>query len=375
VDVRGKKEQQKQKLLSWRVRRLSSPYSDHDGKSRSSGCPPFPPLFPPKTQVNDPLTAFVLRYEREGELDWGFWMDVAELRLSVQRINCHSMNPFLPDRPYGKGGAFSRRELLEMGASGRPIRRSLRNFMEPSYTPGLELEPTLRRSPSLHGAGADRIQGIRNSPNGFFAHCTVQKVAMASPFAIERPDNQSAWGELVARLAGGDENAMAELYDRTNRIVYGLALRILGDPSTAEDITMEVYLQVWRKAAHYNPQRGSVLSWLVTLVRSRSIDSLRRRKARRAEFEDSVDDVPGLRDSRPGPELASVEAGRSRIVQRAMADLDPDQRKAIELAYFSGLSHSEVALQTGLPLGTVKTRIRLGMLHLRRLLEPYAGGL
>jgi RNA polymerase sigma-70 factor, ECF subfamily len=262
-----------------------------------------------------------------------------------------------------------------MGASGRPIRRSLRNFMEPSYTPGLELEPALTRSPSLHTAGADRIQGIRNSPNGFFAHRTVQKVAMATPFAIERPDNESAWGELVARLACGDENALAELYDRTNRIVYGLALRILGDPSTAEDITMEVYLQVWRKAAHYNPQRGSVMSWLVTLVRSRSIDSLRRRKARRAEFEDSVDDVPGLRDSRPGPELASVEAARSRIVRRAMADLDPDQRKAIELAYFSGLSHSEVALQTGLPLGTVKTRIRLGMLHLRRLLEPYAGGL
>jgi hypothetical protein len=139
----------------------------------------------------------------------------------------------------------------------------------------VRIAPPLKRSPSLHTDGADRIQGIRCSPKGFFAHCTVQKVAMATPFAVERPDNESAWGELVARLACGDENALAELYDRTNRIVYGLALRILGDPSTAEDITMEVYLQVWRNAAHYNPQRGSVLSWLLILVRSRSIDSLR----------------------------------------------------------------------------------------------------
>jgi len=91
---------------------------------------------------------------------------------------------------------------------------------------------------------------------------------VATPLAVERPDNESPWGELVARLVGGDENALAEFYDRTNRIAYGLALRILGDHSTAEDVTMEVYLQVWRNAAHYDPQRGSVLSWLVTLVRS-----------------------------------------------------------------------------------------------------------
>lgn len=116
-------------------------------------------------------------------------------------------------------------------------------------------------------------------------------------------------------------------------------------------------------------------SWLVMLVRSRALDCLRRRKARRADLEENVDDVPNLRDTRPTPELASMEAGRSRIVQKAMADLTPNQREAIELAYFSGLSHSEMAERTGLPLGTVKTRIRLGMLHLRKLLGPYAEGL
>jgi RNA polymerase sigma-70 factor (ECF subfamily) len=257
-----------------------------------------------------------------------------------------------------------------------PIGRSLRNFIQGLSTSGIELQLTLRRSPSLHIFGADRIQGIRNSSSGFFSGvCTVQKAAMATPFAIERPDHESAWKELVARLAGGDENALAALYDRTNRIVYGLALRVLRDPSLAEEVTLEVYLQIWRTAVGYEPKRGSVTSWLVTLARSRSIDCLRSRKARRFEREENVDNVPGLRDSRPGPELSSMEAERSRIVNKAMADLAPDQRQAIALAYFSGLSHSEVAVETGSPLGTVKTRIRLGMLNLKKSLLSYAEAL
>jgi RNA polymerase sigma-70 factor (ECF subfamily) len=205
--------------------------------------------------------------------------------------------------------------------------------------------------------------------------CTVQKAAVEASSAFERSESGDALGGLVTRLAAGDQNAFAQLYDCTNRIVYGLALRILRNSSFAEDVTMEVYLQVWRTASRYNPQRGTVTSWLVTLVRSRALDYLRSRKARRADLEENVDDVPNLRDSRPTPELNSMAAGRSRIVQQALADLAPDQREAIELAYFSGLSHSEMAEQTGLPLGTVKTRIRLGMLHLRKLLGPYAEGL
>ncbi len=134
----------------------------------------------------------------------------------------------------------------------------------------------------------------------------VQRAAVATSSAFERPDHELVWEELVARLAGEDEDALAQLYDSTNRIVYGLALWILGDPSSAEDVAMEVYLQVWRTAARYNPQRGTVTSWLVTLARSRSIDCLRSRKARRSEFEEHVDDLPSLRDSRPGPDLASL---------------------------------------------------------------------
>jgi RNA polymerase sigma-70 factor, ECF subfamily len=217
---------------------------------------------------------------------------------------------------------------------------------------------------------------IRNSSNGVdLPVSTVQKAVVTSFTAIDRSDSERESKALVARLAGGDERALADLYDSTNRIVYGLALRILGDPSSAEEVAMEVYLQIWRTAESYDPRRGTVSSWLVTLARSRAIDCLRRRKARRAELEESVDEVVNLRDSRPSPELASVEAGRSRIVQQVMADLSPDQRQAIELAYFSGLSHTEVAVHMGLPLGTVKTRIRLGMLNLRKLLEPYAEGL
>jgi RNA polymerase sigma-70 factor (ECF subfamily) len=217
---------------------------------------------------------------------------------------------------------------------------------------------------------------IRNSSNGVgLPVSTVQKAAVASFTTIDWSDSERESEALVAQLAGGDERALASLYDCTNRIVYGLALRILGDPSSAEDVTMEVYLQVWRTAESYDPRRGAVSSWLVTLARSRAIDCLRRRKARRAELEENVDEVVNLRDSRPGPELASVDAARSRIVQKALADLSPDQREAIELAYFSGLSHTEVAAHMGLPLGTVKTRIRLGMLNLRKLLGPYAEGL
>jgi len=192
---------------------------------------------------------------------------------------------------------------------------------------------------------------------------------------VDWSDDQRSWEALVTDVALGNEHALAQLYDQTNRIVYGLALRIVKDPSSAEDIALEVYLQVWRTAGSYNPQRGSVTAWLVTLVRSRAIDWLRARKSRRSELEQDMDQVADLRDPRPSPEHHTVQAGRARIVKDAMAKLSPDQVQAVELAYFSGLSHSEISQRTGLPLGTVKTRIRLGMAHLKEMLEPYAEGL
>jgi RNA polymerase sigma-70 factor (ECF subfamily) len=131
-------------------------------------------------------------------------------------------------------------------------------------------------------------------------------------------------------------------------------------------------LQVWRTAASYDSARGEVLPWLAILARSRAIDHLRARKARRAGLEDNLEVIPNLRDSGPSPELECMAEAQSRVVRRALSVLSLDQREAIQFAYFSGLSHSEIARQTGLPLGTVKTRIRLGIMSLRDALQPYS---
>jgi RNA polymerase sigma-70 factor, ECF subfamily len=238
-----------------------------------------------------------------------------------------------------------------------------------------ECRPQLRRPLRLHDSRADSSSLSRNRLHGLgFLAPSVQKAAVVSPI-LARADNEPKWQAWVAQVAAGDEHALSSLYDDTSRIVYGLALRILRDPSTAEDTCLEVYLQVWRTAASFDPQRGTVLAWLVTLVRSRAIDQLRSRKARRAEMEDTIDEVVGLRDSRPSPEMASAEAMRALAIRESIADLAPEQREAIELAFYSGLSHSEIAARKDLPLGTVKTRIRTGMLHLRKQLKPYEGGL
>ena len=196
--------------------------------------------------------------------------------------------------------------------------------------------------------------------------------AMATYPLIEGSEDERSWAALVVQVAEGNERALTRLYDSTNRIVYGLAVRILGDSSAAEDVTLEVYLQVWRIAKTYDPGRGTVSSWLVTLTRSRAIDLLRSRQARGATLEQSLEEVPAALDLRSDPERLSIEAAQTHMIQTCLEELPAEQRQAIELAYFSGLSHTEIAIRTGLPLGTVKTRIRSGMMRLRELLAPYA---
>jgi len=193
--------------------------------------------------------------------------------------------------------------------------------------------------------------------------------------SLEWSAEEQEWAALVARVALGDEHALAQLYDCTSRIVYGLALRVLRDPSAAEEIMMEVYLQVWRTAPSYDPARGSASAWLITLARSRAIDYLRSRMARRAATERALDELYELQDPRPDPEQESMELGRARIIREALSQLPPEQRRLLDMTYFSGLSHTEIAGSTGLPLGTVKTRIRSGMMRLRELLGPYVEGL
>ena len=198
---------------------------------------------------------------------------------------------------------------------------------------------------------------------------------MVAGASLEWSAEEHAWKALIARIALGDEPALAQLYDCSGRIVYGLALRVLRDPSVAEEVMMEVYLQVWRTAASYDPARGSAAAWLVTIARSRAIDYLRSRMARNAAAEQALDELYALSDPRPDPEHENMESARARVIRQLMAQLPPEQRALIEMTYFSGLTHTEIAGSTGLPLGTVKTRIRSGMMRLRELLGPYGESL
>ena len=159
----------------------------------------------------------------------------------------------------------------------------------------------------------------------------------------------------------------------TNRLVFGLVLRILGDRSTAEEVVLDVYTQVWRQAGNYRRERGTPLAWLMTIARTRALDRLRsgRQEMQRKE---SLEVVADARSGEASPEDAAASNEHQRLVRRALALLPVEQRQIIELAYFSGLSHSEIAAHLEQPLGTVKTRTRLGMLKLKELLAPMMAG-
>jgi RNA polymerase sigma-70 factor, ECF subfamily len=174
---------------------------------------------------------------------------------------------------------------------------------------------------------------------------------------------------LIAQLIEGDQTALATLYDRTNSLVYSLALRIVQDHSAAEDVTIEVYTQVYRQASSYNAKRGSPSAWLHTLTRSRAIDRLRVETPRR-ERETPFEEPTAIAALATSPEEERTTSKLREIVQRALATLTPEQREVIENAYDMGLSHSEIAARLGQPLGTVKTRMRTGMLLLRARLHP-----
>jgi RNA polymerase sigma-70 factor (ECF subfamily) len=174
---------------------------------------------------------------------------------------------------------------------------------------------------------------------------------------------------LIAHIARGDQRAFAALYDATSAFVYGLALRILREQSAAEEVTIDVYMQVYRQASHYDSRRGTPSAWLLTLTRSRAIDTLRKR-ALRQQHETSLALVETLPISTIGPEAWSTATELQRIVQSALAALSPEQRQVIEIVYYEGLSHGKIAARLEQPLGTVKSRIRAGMRLLRELLQP-----
>ena len=175
-------------------------------------------------------------------------------------------------------------------------------------------------------------------------------------------------GDLVARIAERDETALATLYSRHAGTLLALGLRILGAAGDAEEVVQETFLQAWRQAARYDPSRSSVASWLVLIARSRAIDRLRNRRvtervAAAAEVEASETDTS------PWPDRNVFFAERRARIRRALATLPAEQRQVIELAFFRGLTQSEIAVETSTPLGTVKTRTLLAMKKLRASLE------
>jgi RNA polymerase sigma-70 factor, ECF subfamily len=166
------------------------------------------------------------------------------------------------------------------------------------------------------------------------------------------------------RLARRDESALAELYDRHARLIYSLALRILRDQGDAEDVVQEVFAQVWDQAGRYDQARGNVAGWLVMLARSRAIDRLRRRQSR-PETPNVEPDALEIPDATPLADDQLLASSRAVAVRAAMDGLPLLQRIAIELAFYEGLTHVEIAERLEQPLGTVKTRIRQGLLALR----------
>ncbi len=165
----------------------------------------------------------------------------------------------------------------------------------------------------------------------------------------------------IERMARGDHDALAELYDRHVRIVHALALRIVRDSADAEDVVQEVFSQAWRQASRYESTRGHVAGWLMNMTRSRAIDRIRAGRTRPTGEGEPVD----LPDLGPAADERLAVAGEAARVRAAVGELSLLQRVAIELAFYEGLTHVEIAERLELPLGTVKTRIRQGLLILR----------
>ena len=181
--------------------------------------------------------------------------------------------------------------------------------------------------------------------------------------------------DLVEGLQRGDEEALSTLYDRYGRAVYSLALRMLGDPTRAEEVVQEVFLRVWQRPAAYLAERGTFSTWLLSVAHHYVVDVLRSTRRVVPASGGGERQIALIPDGDPDPADRAWLAEQRRVVRGALARLPIEQREALELAYFGGLSQAQIAQHLGEPLGTVKTRIRLGMLKLRSLLQQYHGEL
>jgi RNA polymerase sigma-70 factor (ECF subfamily) len=187
------------------------------------------------------------------------------------------------------------------------------------------------------------------------------------------PVSEAAWVELVQAIAAGDQRALHALYTQTHRIVFTLIMRIVSNRETAEELTVNVFYDVWRRASGYDPAAGSVIGWILNQARSRAIDQMRfeQRKKRVNDPADRTLAEPTVR----GPQEAFAAKEQSQILGNALQALTAGERQAIETAFFSELTYSEVAARLNQPLGTVKTRIRSGLKKLRHVLAGTLKGL
>lgn len=204
---------------------------------------------------------------------------------------------------------------------------------------------------------------------------------IASPGAADNPQSgalmASGAGQLVesdddslfARVIDGDEQAFAAFYDRHANLLYAIAFRITGSQSEAEDALQEAAIQLWERAPSYNRSLGKPLSWAIALVRNKTIDRLRSNQRRAKVLNPASENLDPAEAAEPAPEARAFDAEDAIFVRRALATLGEDQRQAIELAFFGGLTQSEIAERLGQPLGTIKARIRRGMLQMRDALE------
>jgi RNA polymerase sigma-70 factor (ECF subfamily) len=174
---------------------------------------------------------------------------------------------------------------------------------------------------------------------------------------------------LVRRVADGDADALRVLYERYGRIVYSFAFRFVRDPGLAEECTQDVFLALWRRASGFDPSRAKPSTWMLAVARNRAIELGRRRSRRPALAAEAVAETDD--DNAPDPAAVAVEVDRAERVALALAELPPEQREVVSLAYFDQLSHSEIAELIGIPLGTVKGRMRLALERLRGVAETH----
>ncbi len=172
---------------------------------------------------------------------------------------------------------------------------------------------------------------------------------------------------LISKIAKGCESALKKLYDNTISQIYGLAYRILNNQADADEVALDVFKQIWNKAPDYEPGRGTPSAWVITLTRSRAIDRIRSDTKRRTTNEPLIAESDSIDDT-PLPDETREVVEKRELIDKALSELTPQQRRSIELAYFKGLSQSEISKQMNEPLGTVKSWMRTGMIKLREIL-------